>query len=108
TTISAGTLQIGGVQGDTATPLTSGTTGTLGGGDVNITGATANLQFNRSNAYTVNNLIHGIGNVIERGAGGTLILGGANDYSGTTTVSAGTLQLNNVSALGTTAGGTTV
>jgi autotransporter-associated beta strand protein len=39
---------------------------------------------------------------------GTLFLGGTNSYSGLTTVSAGVLVLQNPSALGTTAAGTTV
>lgn len=37
---------------------------------------------------------------------GTMFLGGTNSYSGLTTVSAGVLVLQNASALGTTAGGT--
>ena len=40
--------------------------------------------------------------------GGTLTLAGANSYTGATTVNAGTLKLGNNSALGTTAGATTV
>ena len=39
---------------------------------------------------------------------GTLFLGGTNSYSGLTAVSSGVLVLQNASALGTTAGGTTV
>jgi autotransporter-associated beta strand protein len=43
----------------------------------------------------------------KQGAG-TLFLGGTNTYSGLTAVNAGVLVLQNASALGTTAGGTTV
>ena len=39
---------------------------------------------------------------------GTLLLSGANTYTGSTTVSAGTLAVSNAAGLGTTAGGTTV
>jgi autotransporter-associated beta strand protein len=94
TTISSGTLQIG--DGNAA--------GTLGTGAVtdNVV-----LAFNRSDVITVSNIISGSGNVQQIGSG-TLIISGANGYSGTTTVNNGILQLANSSALGTTAGGTIV
>lgn len=81
TTISAGTLQIG----------DGGTSGTLGSGGV-INNST--LVFNRSDDITVANFIEGTGNLTKLGAG-TLILTGGNSYSGTTTISAGTLQIGN-------------
>ena len=86
TTISAGTLQVG----------AGGTSGTLG------TGAVANngtLAFNRSDSgYTVPSSISGAGGVVKLGVG-VVALSGTNTYSGTTTISAGTLQVG--------AGGTT-
>ncbi len=42
------------------------------------------------------------------GAGGTLNLNGANNYSATTNISIGTVKLGNATGLGTTAAGTTV
>ena len=81
TTISAGTLQIG----------DGGTSGTLGSGGV-INNST--LVFNRTDDITVPNFIEGTGNLTKLGAG-TLILTGGNSYSGTTTISAGTLQIGN-------------
>jgi autotransporter-associated beta strand protein len=86
TQVSAGTLQIGnaGVSGSvsTASPLSVGQ------------GAT--LAFNRSNSITqgvdFHTVISGSGSVMQMG-GGTLILAGSNTYSGTTSVSAGVLQL---------------
>ncbi|MCX6955928.1 MAG: autotransporter-associated beta strand repeat-containing protein [Verrucomicrobia bacterium] len=46
---------------------------------------------------------------IEKNTGtGTLTLSGANSYTGTTTVNAGVINIQNATALGTTAGGTVV
>jgi autotransporter-associated beta strand protein len=52
-------------------------------------------------------IISGSGNVTKTGAG-QLNFAGDNSYSGTTTVSAGSLEAQSVNALGTTANGTTV
>ncbi len=79
TVISGGVLQVG----------SGSTTGTLGTGGVTNN---ATLTFNRSNGYTVSNIISGTGQVIQAGSG-TTVLTSANTYSGTTTISAGTLQL---------------
>jgi autotransporter-associated beta strand protein len=78
TTINAGTLQVG----------NGGSTGTLGGGLVNIN--TNQLVFNRSNSYNVTNLIKGAGALVQNGTG-TLTLSNTNSFSGLTTVSNGTL-----------------
>ena len=87
TTISGGTLQIG----------NAGTSGTLGAGAVTDNAA---LIFRRSDAYTVANAISGTGTLTQSGVGAT-ILTAANTYSGTTTVSGGTLQIGNGGASGT-------
>ena len=50
----------------------------------------------------------GAGNTLTKVGAGTLNLTGANNYTGLTTVSAGTLSAGNATALGTTAAGTTV
>ncbi len=65
------------------------------------------LSFNRSDSYSVTSAISGTGSLRQIG-GGTLTLSGTNSYTGTTTVASGTLKLANVSALGSTAGGTIV
>jgi fibronectin-binding autotransporter adhesin len=94
TTISAGTLQIGG----------GGTVGTLGTGDV-VNNAT--LSFNRSDTLAVANAISGSGNLSKAGAG-TTILTGSNSYAGTTTISAGTLQVGDGGSTGAIGGGAVV
>lgn len=84
TVVSAGTLQVG----------TGGTSGSLGSGAVTDN---ATLTFNRSDAITVGNVITGTGTFVQNGSG-TTILTGSNTYSGTTTVSSGTLQVGNGSS----------
>ena len=71
TTITGGTLQVG----------DGGTTGTLGAGDVTVTGATSRLQINRSDAFTIGQVISGTGGLTQAGSG-TTILTGANTYCG--------------------------
>ncbi|MEY3276943.1 MAG: hypothetical protein RL153_2211, partial [Verrucomicrobiota bacterium] len=78
-TIGAGTLQVG----------AGGTTGTLGTGNV-VNNAT--LIFNRSDTLTVANAISGTGTLTQQGAG-TLVLSGANSYSGLSTIASGTVQV---------------
>ncbi|MEB0141276.1 autotransporter-associated beta strand repeat-containing protein, partial [Undibacterium sp. CCC2.1] len=94
TTINAGTLQVG--AGSTA--------GTLGTGNVINN---SSLAFNRSNSLNVANQISGTGNLLQNGIG-TAILDGANTYSGTTTISAGTLQVGAGSTAGTLGTGTVI
>ena len=96
TTISAGTLQIG----------NGGTTGTLGSSSVVDNAA---LVFNRdaSSDVTVANAISGTGTLAQSGAGKT-ILTGTNSYQGTTTISAGTLQIGNGGTTGTLGSGSVI
>ena len=87
TTISAGTLQIGG----------GGTSGTIGSGTISDN---ATLAFNRSDAITDTGfgLISGTGNLAKRGAG-IFALTKAHTYTGATTVETGTLALTNSGAI---------
>ncbi len=78
TTISAGTLQVGGA-------------GSLGTGPVTDNAA---LVFNLSGNPTYSGLISGTGGLTQMGTG-TLTLTGSNTYTGGTTVSAGTLEVGN-------------
>ena len=94
TTISAGTLQVG----------NGGTTGSLGTG--NITNNSI-LDINRSNAYTISRVMSGTGSFRQTGAG-TTTLTGANTYSGTTTISAGVLQVGSGGTAGTLGSGAVI
>ncbi|WP_446653481.1 autotransporter-associated beta strand repeat-containing protein [Blastomonas sp.] len=76
----------------------------LGTGNVGNTGT---LLFNNANAMTIGNLISGNGALTKTGAG-TLTLAASSNYTGVTTVNAGTLVVGNAAALGTAGGGTTV
>ncbi|PUE10843.1 hypothetical protein B9Z51_00355 [Limnohabitans sp. T6-5] len=96
TTISSGTLQVG-----------SGySTGSLGTGAILDNGA---LVFNRGDSgLVVSAKISGTGSVTQAGSGGTTTLTAENDWSGTTTISAGTLQIGNGGTTGTLGTATTV
>ena len=110
TTISsAGTLQIG-----------NGTAnGTLGNGPVVDNGALIFLDYTGSDTYPASNKISGTGTVTHAGADtlilsgvvsgtvsltesgtGTLVLAANNTYKGNTTITAGTIQVGNISATG--------
>ncbi|NTU45335.1 MAG: filamentous hemagglutinin N-terminal domain-containing protein [Chlorobiaceae bacterium] len=96
TTVSTGTLSIG-----------------AGGasGSISDTGTLSNsgaVVFNRSNDFTYGGKISGAGSLTKSGNGTLTLSGTTSDYSGSVTVSAGTLKLGHSSVLGTTAGGVTV
>ncbi len=98
TVIGGGTVQVGdGVN----------SVGSLGGGNVTNN---AVLAYNRPDNTTNNSPITGAGVLVQRGTG-TLVLGGANNYTGGTIISnGGTIHITTPSALGsgalTLAGGT--
>ena len=75
-----------------------GTTGSIAGQSAVDDGTS--LIFDRSNAYTVANVISGTGSVQQIGTG-TTTLTAANSYSGGTTITAGTLAVANAGALST-------
>lgn len=104
TTINQGTLQLG--NGSTTGSLNTASSISLG------TSTAGTLTINRSNTVTQGtdfsgNAITGLGGITQAGSG-TTILNASNSYSGATTVSAGTLNIQNGNALGNTTGGTTV
>ena len=69
------------------------------------------LTLDGNGPTTVNGMISGAGGLVKAG-GGTVVLAVANNYTGTTQINAGTLDMQNAQALGTTDGttatGTTV
>lgn len=85
TTISGGTLQLG----------NGGTTGSIANSASITIGTGATLKTNRSDSITLSQAITGAGNVeIANTSSGSTILGSnSNAYTGTTTVSSGTLQV---------------
>lgn len=73
-----------------------------------ITGTSQNVTFGGSGNVTVNDSMSlGTGGVIKDGTG-TLTLTTSNTYSGATTISGGTLNIQHANALGSTVGSTTV
>jgi fibronectin-binding autotransporter adhesin len=76
-------------------------------GTISVGGTTPSISVNTSRTLTINSTLAGSTAWSKAGAG-TLILGGANTYDGVTTINAGVLNIRNNTALGTTAGGTTV
>ena len=86
TTISVGTLQLG----------NGGTSGSILGNVVN----NGTLAINRSDTFTLGNVISGTGALQQNGPG-TTILTATNTYSGATSVNAGTLIVNGAIASST-------
>ncbi|KRC81464.1 hypothetical protein ASE13_03470 [Sphingomonas sp. Root241] len=86
TTNSSGILQLG----------NGGSTGGIVGDIINA----GSLVFDRANEYSFAGKISGSGDVRQAGSG-TTILTGANDYTGATSVDAGTLLVNGNQSLAT-------
>ena len=91
TTISAGTLQLG----------NGGTSGSIAG---NVTNNSI-FAINRSDAFSFGGVISGSGAFQQNGTGTTTLLAGANTYTGTTNVNAGTLSVTgDIGSAGTPSG----
>ena len=73
-----------------------------------ITSSTANVTFGGAGNVYVSSNITGASAIVSKDGAGTLTLAGANTYTGNTTVSVGTLLVNNTSGSGTGAGNVNV
>ncbi|MEW5759012.1 MAG: autotransporter-associated beta strand repeat-containing protein, partial [Candidatus Omnitrophota bacterium] len=82
-----------------------GGTLTLSGG---ITGNTFGLTIGGGGGTTISNVIATTTGTLTKDGAGTLTLSAANTYTGTTTINAGVLNIQNALALGTADNGTTV
>ncbi|MCE5279357.1 MAG: autotransporter-associated beta strand repeat-containing protein [Planctomycetaceae bacterium] len=109
-TLSGGSLDLGtlsetvGAVSITAPAAAGGDTiynGSLAGSSYAVSNTTGNVTL------SANLLANGAGGLAKTGAG-TLTLSGDNTYAGATTVTAGVLNIQSDTALGTTAAGTTV
>jgi autotransporter-associated beta strand protein len=126
TTVSKGTLELGvagAIPSSSAVTVSSGATLSLntyndtiaslsGSGTVNNNGATdATLTVGDATSKTFSGTLVNGGSgklALTKQGSGTFTLTGANTYTGTTTINAGALNIQNASALGGTASGTSV
>lgn len=74
---------------------------------ITLNNAASTIDVFAANTATYNGIIAGTGGLTKAGPG-TLVIGGSNTYTGNSTISNGVLRINNINALGSTAGGTTV
>jgi autotransporter-associated beta strand protein len=111
-TVSGSGIQV--LSGDNTytggTTISSGATLQIGNGNTkgSVIGNVVDngtLRFYRLDSSTFANTISGSGSVVQAGIG-TTILTGTNTYSGTTTISAGTLQIGDGTTTGSIAGTT--
>ena len=116
TALAAGALTNTGADASYSGAITLGANSTItatSSGTLTISGTVATGAFSLTldgatgSSGTMSGIISTPTSVLKNGAG-TWTLSGTNTYTGATTVSAGTLKLGNPSALGTTAGITSV
>ena len=87
--------------GTSSTSITSTSGAVSGTGNITtLAGNTGSITVNTALEGTLSGVISGGGALVKQGAG-TTILTGNNTYTGTTTISAGTLQIGNAGTTGT-------
>jgi len=91
--------------GSASTVQSDSGTLTLTGG---VTGATLGLTFAGVGNVTQTGVIGTTSGTVSKNGSGYVTLSGANTYTGATSITAGTLEIQNNTGLGTTAGSTTV
>ncbi|MBA4149680.1 MAG: autotransporter-associated beta strand repeat-containing protein [Verrucomicrobia bacterium] len=84
-----------------------------GSGDLTFSGTSLNLNgsalsFSGNNNFAIANAISGSGSINKTGAGNLSLTGDNSSYTGTTTVSAGTLAVNNLTGSATGSGAVTI
>lgn len=94
TDIHGGTLQVG----------NAGLTGSLGTGAVSVMDTTT-LNFNRDGYAVVGNVISGVGAVVNSGPGTVALTANSTGFTGTVSVTAGTLQLGDGGTTGSLGAG---
>ncbi|MEI6234686.1 MAG: C25 family cysteine peptidase [Planctomycetota bacterium] len=98
-TLSGGSVDLGGTS-QTAGAVSISTAGTLSNGD--LTGTSYAISNTTGTALVSANLKGAAATLSKSGAGGTLTLSGTgNTYGGGTTLTGGTINVNNSTALGT-------
>jgi fibronectin-binding autotransporter adhesin len=104
---TAGTVTIA-TGGVIANDLTFNANGyTLSGAGITLDGTTPTITTTDSTLTTISSIISGSAGLTKAG-NGDLTLSGTNNYTGTTTINAGTLIAGNGAALGSNVDGTTV
>ncbi len=105
--LGGGRLDLGGLShtvGNVSVTAAAASGNTIQNGT--LTGTAFSIS-NASGAVTISAALAGTANLTKTG-GGTLTLTGSNGYSGATSITTGVINIQNASALGSTAAGTTV
>jgi autotransporter-associated beta strand protein len=108
-TTGTGTLTLGGNVIGNATATSATITGKLALSEFTGVTRTFTIADGAPNVdLDISAVVSGAADDLTKAGAGTMVLSGANTYTGATTVSAGVLNIQNATGLGTVAGGTTV